>query len=244
MSVPVGRQQGYACNDVRLNGLAATFSQHGIGTEPTTVTSMRESAHAEAPSFLCSCFTSLVNWIRELFLGCLGATVNQTEVSVERAITHERLIQKGHEFIDDQFNHIGLTLPQKAIVTIQFNDQILAMPHSDVAGDLTEFKMEAKRVLSQMLQSQDLQGDVRLNVETHFLINTSPNPAVFLYAIQGINDGINLRTERTTSDFWSVDARSDTVVGLYFAAHTNYNEQLIRELDTFLFPRQTTTGSD
>ncbi|MBS0653449.1 MAG: hypothetical protein JSR39_08000 [Verrucomicrobia bacterium] len=243
MSAPVSRQQGYERNDVRLNGQAATFAQHGIGTDYTTLTSMRESANAEAPSFLCGCFTSLVNWIRELFLGCFGARANQTETRAERAITHERLIQKGHEFIDVQFNQSGLTFPLKAIVTIQFNDQILAMPHSDVIADLSEFKAEAKRVLTQTLQSQDLQGDVRLNVETHFLNNTSPNPDVFVYSMRSINNGINLRTEETTDGNGNADAMSARQVAVYFTAHTNRNEQILRELGRFLFPRQTTTGS-
>ncbi|MGE0671203.1 MAG: hypothetical protein AB7O89_09750, partial [Parachlamydiales bacterium] len=64
MSTPVSRQQAYEINNNHLDGSEVLLIQRGIGTDPTTVSSMRESVHAEAPSFLCGYFTSFMNWIR------------------------------------------------------------------------------------------------------------------------------------------------------------------------------------
>ncbi|MBS0650282.1 MAG: hypothetical protein JSR93_03875 [Verrucomicrobia bacterium] len=243
MSTPVSRQQAAEINDNRLDGSEVLLIQRGIGTDPTTISSMRESVHAEAPSFLCGCFTSFVNWIKEIFLSCFGARASQTEAASETVITHERLIQKGDRFIDVQFDQTDLTFPLKALVTIRFNDQILAIPHSDVAADLTEFKAEAKQVLRQVLQTQNLEGEVRLSVETHFLNNTSPNPAVLVYAMKSFDDTINLRTQETNSGNFNADGMNVARVAQVFVSHTNRNEQLLRELGRFLFPGQTTTGT-
>ncbi|MBS0607659.1 MAG: hypothetical protein JSR57_11975 [Verrucomicrobia bacterium] len=176
-------------------------------------------------------------------MSCFGARASETEAAPERAITHERLIQKGDRFIDIQFDQTNLTFPLKAIVTIRFNGQILAMPHSDVAADLTEFKAEAKRVLSQVLQAQSLEGEVKLIVETHFLNNTSTNPAVPAYAMRSFDDSINLRTDETNSGNFNADEMSAARVAQVFVIHADRNRELLRELGRFLFPGQTTTGT-
>jgi len=243
MSTPVSHQQAYEINTNRLDGSEALLVQRGIGTDPTTISSMRESTHAEAPSFFCSCFTSFVNWIREMFLSCFGARASQTEAASETAITHERLIQKGDRFIDIQFNQTDLTFPLKALVTIRFNDQILAMPHSDVAADLTEFKAEAKRVLRQVLATQSLEGEVALGVETHFLNNTSAISAAPVYAMRSFDNGINLRTGVETGGNGNAAAMGAREVAQYFIIHADRNRELLRELGRFLFPGQTTTGT-
>ncbi|MBS0649697.1 MAG: hypothetical protein JSR93_00900 [Verrucomicrobia bacterium] len=176
-------------------------------------------------------------------MSCFGARASQTEAASETAITHERLIQKGDRFIDIQFEQTDLTFPLKALVTIRFNNELLAMPHSDVAADLTEFKAEAKRVLRQVLQTQNLDGEVQLSVDTHFLNNTSANRAVPVYAMRSFDNGINLRTGRETQGNGNVDAMGARRVAQYFIHHTDRNEQLLRELGRFLFPGQTTTGT-
>ncbi|MBX3719160.1 MAG: hypothetical protein KF898_05890 [Parachlamydiales bacterium] len=243
MSTPVSRQQAYEINNNHLDGSEVLLIQRGIGTDPTTISSMRESTHAEAPSFLCGCFTSFVNWIREMFLSCFGARANQIEAAPETAITHERLIEKGDRFIDIQFNQTDLTFPLKALVTIRFNDEILAMPHSDVAADLTEFKAEAKQMLRQVLQTQNLEGEVALGVETHFLNNTSSISAAPVYAMRSFDNGINLRTGVETGGNGNADAMGAREVAQYFIIHADRNRELLQELGRFLFPGQTTTGT-
>ncbi|MBS0607663.1 MAG: hypothetical protein JSR57_11995 [Verrucomicrobia bacterium] len=176
-------------------------------------------------------------------MSCFGARANQIEAAPETAITHERLIEKGDRFIDIQFNQTDLTFPLKALVTIRFNDEILAMPHSDVAADLTEFKAEAKQMLRQVLQTQNLEGEVALGVETHFLNNTSSISAAPVYAMRSFDNGINLRTGVETGGNGNADAMGAREVAQYFIIHADRNRELLQELGRFLFPGQTTTGT-
>ena len=218
MPILINRPSSSLLNSAQLASTPAAppATQLGIAAAPSSLTSFRNQAQAEPSFSLCSCFSRFVNWIpnwiKGIFSKLLGAQSNEAVVS---EVTHERLIQKGNECIDAQFDRpppFGAPFRFKMVVAIQFNDRLLATPYADVATDSSAFKAEVKRVLSEALQSQDLGGDVKLGIETCFFKDAG--------GVSGVDSSMDLRNS-------SMDLRTGRSLSgsLYVSGH-NVSQKL------------------
>ena len=236
MPILINRPSNSVPNSVQLPATpaASPATQPGIAADPSSLTSFRNQAAAEPSFSLCGCFSDLVNWINGIISKLFETLSNAAVGLVEERVTHERLVQKGDEFIDAQFvlPH-GLYFPLKMFVTIQFNDRLLAIPHANVVSDFSDFKADVKGVLSGTLQEQDLGGDARLKVAVHF-IRSGTHGHYFMDVWD--ERSMNLKSGDESRRNASASISNASEMANAIQRLTQGNQDLSRELARFLMP--------
>ncbi len=238
------------CNDlVRRTSQVQTLnvepqvsaSPQGMASDPSTLRPFREHVNANESGSFCSCFESLINWIKGFFSNLMGSRasevvpqrtapqeMNEHQLSwplftlvdrvapqpwVREEITHDRIIEKGNEYIDNQFSDSkteGLSYPFKAIVCIKYNGVIIKTLMYTLASGLPELKETAKRELSAAIRSQDLQGaePVSMGVITAFLQpeSTRNNSE---YRFRRVTERIEFRSGQTIGGAQAIGSTND-----------------------------------
>lgn len=154
--------------------ITSTTAINGISNTPITITSMRESAHAESSSMLCQHFSNFINWIKDAFLSLFGLKSSTTSVTpgsiaLEGLTGPSALIESGERYIDRHFAQINQPFPLKAVVCIRVNDRITTLLSNDITTEPTAFKETAKTAFRSSLQDLNLQGTDTIRFKTFFL---------------------------------------------------------------------------
>ncbi len=151
---------------------AEALPLQGIASDQSTLLSLREHANAEAAFSFCSCFESLINWIRDCFSNIFAS---RTSTRTSTPVTHDSLIRTANGCLSAQLYTANLSYPVKAIVFIKNNGTLVATPHREIASspDLLTFETEVRGVLAQLIRSQDLaaEGPAELEFDAVYFIN-------------------------------------------------------------------------
>ncbi|MBS0606260.1 MAG: hypothetical protein KF898_07990 [Parachlamydiales bacterium] len=148
----------------------STTAINGISNTPITITSMRESAHAESSSTLCQYFSNFIDWIKDAFLSLFGLkSVTSGSIASEGLTGSSALIESGERCIDRHFAQINQPFPFKAVVCIRVNDRITTLLFNDITTEPTAFKETAKTAFRSSLQDLNLQGTDTLRFKTFLL---------------------------------------------------------------------------
>ena len=178
--------------------LSESIVSQGVSGMPTKMTSFREEAYASKRPYLCKLISDFISWIKELF-----CTSNKKCEIEHPPLTYERLIQRAEASINARldlpsiiFPYSGFDYPLHLVVTIKFNEQLVAMPLSLIKneGEFNAFKLEAARVAREALQEVDLSS------ASHCFYNTSAEGAPAVYNARSSGRNENLKNPRLLSE--------------------------------------------
>ncbi|MBS0653447.1 MAG: hypothetical protein JSR39_07990 [Verrucomicrobia bacterium] len=187
MSYPVDRREIPDLNRIDLVSEAPSSAQYGMAATPTSISSLRESTHAEPTSFLCDCFTSIANWFKSAFMSLFGISSN-----AQPEFSREWLVEKGNAYIDGQFDRHDLAYPLKALVVIELGNRVIASPRSDVPRNVSDFKPAVKQILREALERENLQEVRGLRISTYFFNPLHPVQEGVTHSISRRSNHLNI----------------------------------------------------
>ncbi len=233
-------------SQVDLKELHPPSSQGRLGSEVSTLLSLRESVNADSLSF-CDCFARFVDWIKSLLFGSRTEQGNAPAPITETLNPHprERIMEKVNQSLD--FLYIdgdweGVSFPVDVIVVVKYNSEILSTSFQRVVelqrhSFVATTKDEVRHKLDLIDEAQLVPA--ALEVETNFIVRHTANMIDPTRQIRRIHRETDLRDGSVEVESTVTETHSLEDFRLFLGGLSGGNQSQFHSLANFLFPPET-----